>query len=969
MTDYKPGQKWISNAEPELGMGQVMSIRDRLVSLYFDLSGEQRTYSRNEAPLTRVRFSRGDRIATRNDVVLTVTSVNDRNGIFVYHGDYNGTNTAVVETELDPNVRFNKPGERLFTQQLDDNAWYVLRYRTLAATAALATASSRGLYGPRVSLIPHQLYIACEVGRRFAPRVLLADEVGLGKTIEAGLIIHQQLTTGRASRILIIVPPALTFQWFVELIRKFNLQFTVLDEERCQQIESDNAPLFPGETGPDEAGELSNPFEAQQTMLCSLELFENNPRRLTQALEAEWDLVAVDEAHHLGWRPGAPSLQYQIIEAISGVASGLLLLTATPEQLGRAGHFARLRLLDPGRFHDYDQFIAEEARYEAIASEVQQLLEGAVPEQNAAREHILEMTGIGGEDDQDIISRLLDRHGTGRVLFRNVRSSVGGFPTRSVTGYPLPCPVAYSPGQFFPELGQPDWADVDPRIPWLIERLNNTAEKHLVICAHQEVAIELDRRISERTTIRSAVFHEGMDLVARDRAANYFSETERGADVLVCSEIGSEGRNFQFASHLVLFDLPPAPDLLEQRIGRLDRIGQSSDVMIHVPYLQGTRQAALFKWMHEGMNLFDEPNPVAQAIFDDLAPQFAEAAAGTYVVDDTSDKKSDKKSGKKSEEAIDPFQAFIDKTHQRNQAQRKVVSQGRDRLLELNSHRPDIAREIVSDIMANEGGDRLANYMESSFDLFGLESEPLGDNVLHIRPTESMQRNAAVSVETAEHFHYPEIPEDGIRITFDRDTGLTREDVAFLTWESPLVRQAIDLVLSDVTGNSSAIAIRHPELKPGTLLLETLHVVDCVAPTRLEIERYMPPAILRCLITPTLNNVAEKVPFQSFTDRQIKVPLGTLQKIVEGQKPGIKSMLDAAEAQSASFLAGEKDSAGERIRQGLDAEIERLQALSMINPAIRPEEIEHLRSIRGLIHEVTANAAMRLEAVRVIVTG
>ena len=85
------------------------------------------------------------------------------------------------------------------------------------------------LFGPRVALIPHQLYISHEVASRFSPRVLLADEVGLGKTIEAGLIVHQQLQTGRASRVLIIVPKALTFQWFVEMIRRFNLQLTILD--------------------------------------------------------------------------------------------------------------------------------------------------------------------------------------------------------------------------------------------------------------------------------------------------------------------------------------------------------------------------------------------------------------------------------------------------------------------------------------------------------------------------------------------------------------------------------------------------------------------------------------------------------------------------------------------------------------------------------------------------------------------
>ena len=96
--------------------------------------------------------------------------------------------------------------------------------------------------------------------------------------------------------------------------------------------------------------------------------------------------------------------------------------------------------------------------------------------------------------------------------------------------------------------------------------------------------------------IRCAAFYEGLSIIERDRAAAYFADTEGGAQVLVCSEIGSEGRNFQFAHHLVLFDLPLNPDLLEQRIGRLDRIGQTEIINIHVPYLEQSAQAVLFNW-------------------------------------------------------------------------------------------------------------------------------------------------------------------------------------------------------------------------------------------------------------------------------------------------------------------------------------------------------------------------------------
>ena len=312
MTDFKPGQKWISSAEPELGIGQIVTVEHRLITMNFDLIDEIRTYARDQAPLTRVKFNVGDIIRTANDLEMEVSQVSDQDGILVYHGEYQGTSTAIIETELDPSISFSKPEERLFSLQIDDNRWFNLRYQTLQHKARLATSSIKGLLGPRVSLIPHQFFIAHEVAARYAPRVLLADEVGLGKTIEAGLIIHQQLMTGRSRRVMIIVPPALNFQWFVEMIRRFNLQFTLLDEERCKDIEADNRPEHE-----DDSSDLDNPFDAQQLVLCSLDLFLDNPKRLEQAAATDWDLVVIDEAHHLEWQDGKPGEDYTAVEQLS----------------------------------------------------------------------------------------------------------------------------------------------------------------------------------------------------------------------------------------------------------------------------------------------------------------------------------------------------------------------------------------------------------------------------------------------------------------------------------------------------------------------------------------------------------------------------------------------------------------------------------------------------------------------------
>ncbi|MBT7540866.1 MAG: RNA polymerase-associated protein RapA, partial [Gammaproteobacteria bacterium] len=485
MSEFNIGQKWISNAEPELGMGEIINADFRSVLIYYSRAGEERTYASMQAPLTRVKFAIGDEISDGSGQTLTITEVATESGLYLYRGDIDGKQAVIAESDLNPNLQFSKPEDRLFTHQFDPNDRFNLRYQTLMHQAALSSADARGLYGPRVSLIPHQLYIANEVASRFAPRVLLADEVGLGKTIEAGAIIHQQLTTHRARRVLIVVPAALTFQWFVEMIRRFNLHFTVMDEERCQNIVADNTaasdlsetdePLTETLTAPD-LEDRFNPFEAHQLMLCSLDLFLDNPTRLEQAAATDWDLMVVDEAHHLSWTPADASPEYLIVELLGMVSKGLLLLTATPEQLGRAGHFARLRLLDPTRYHDYDAFLAEESKFEMIADNLDLLRNASTKddEKTKATSEILSILSIEEHEQDksltadDLTNMVLDRHGTGRVLFRNVRKSVKGFPNRVLKTYPLESPEIYR--QFttpYPETSVRQWTKIDPRIAWL----------------------------------------------------------------------------------------------------------------------------------------------------------------------------------------------------------------------------------------------------------------------------------------------------------------------------------------------------------------------------------------------------------------------------------------------------------------------------------------------------------------------
>lgn len=425
------GQRWISDTESDLGLGTVVALDARTVTLMFAASEENRVYARSDAPVTRVTFNSGDVIDCQEGWSLKVDQVLEDQGLFTYIGTREDTGEEEVvlrEIMLSNQIRFNKPQDKLFAGQIDRMDNFVLRYRALLNQYEQHKSPMRGLCGMRAGLIPHQLYIAHEVGRRHAPRVLLADEVGLGKTIEAGMIIHQQVLAGRAERILIVVPETLQHQWLVEMMRRFNLHFSIFDEERCVESYADS----------------ENPFDTQQYVLCSLDFLRKSRKRFEQALEGEWDLLVVDEAHHLEWSPEKPSREYQVIEGLAENTPGVLLLTATPEQLGRESHFARLRLLDSDRFFDYEEFVKEEEQYAPVADSVSALFSGHKLE-NDAKNQITELLSeqdveplfriIESNSDeeekaaarQELIDNLMDRHGTGRVLFRNTRAAIKGF--------------------------------------------------------------------------------------------------------------------------------------------------------------------------------------------------------------------------------------------------------------------------------------------------------------------------------------------------------------------------------------------------------------------------------------------------------------------------------------------------------------------------------------------------------------
>jgi ATP-dependent helicase HepA len=230
------GQRCMSEREPELGLGVVSRVdrAARRVGVEFPGVGEQRLYALGTSVLKRVQFRVGESVSVKTGLAFVISAVEEDAGLLVYVG---AAGERVREQEVSSVMSVSLPQERLLAGQVDPGEVFDLRYRALRAQAKIRQSDVRGFLGGRLELLPHQFYILQQVALRQVPRVLLADEVGLGKTIEACLILQRLLAVGRARRILILVPESLTHQWFVELLRRFNLWFSIYDEARCTACE------------------------------------------------------------------------------------------------------------------------------------------------------------------------------------------------------------------------------------------------------------------------------------------------------------------------------------------------------------------------------------------------------------------------------------------------------------------------------------------------------------------------------------------------------------------------------------------------------------------------------------------------------------------------------------------------------------------------------------------------------------
>jgi ATP-dependent helicase HepA len=939
MGEFLLNQRYTSSGEPELGVGIVTEVSKGKVRISFPASGEVRLYSIESAPLLRTIFKPGHTVVDQQGQSMVIEDVKIQDGLFMYFG----ANRALPEAELGEVSNSYTVDDRLFAGDVDSPEMFALRRETLDHDYQRRISPVHGFVGGKVDLIPHQLYIAHEVSSRFAPRVLLSDQVGLGKTIEACLILHRLLVTGRISRVLILVPESLVHQWFVEVLRKFNLWFNIFDEKRCASLEKG---------APD-----GNPFLDDQLVICSIEFLAGSEKRTKQAVSANWDMLVVDEAHHLEWSVAEASPEYSIVDLLSRVAKGLLLLTATPEQLGVESHFARLRLLDPNRYANFQDFVNESEGNKDIAAIVVKLSAGkglksketTLLESLFSKERIALLAQKDEGTTHQLIEDLLDQHGPGRVLFRNTRLAMSGFPKRIAQLIPLSEPSNHPlwidrlRNEFSHDMEkdsessseQEFWFDEDPRVKWLVGKMEQLdPAKILLICTSKEKVLALESALSKFPEFTASVFHEDLTLVQRDRNAAWFAEAD-GAQILICSEIGSEGRNFQFAHHLVLFDMPFHPELLEQRIGRLDRIGQKKDITIYIPYLIGSPQELLVRWFHEGLNAFNanlEGGNMISKLFSNRLLTISKKAS--------------------SKDAKPELEALITETADYQKVLKKNLAEGRDSMLEMNSFRPKVADHLIQQIRAEDTDPTLENYLTKVFRHFDIEMEDLAARTYLLHP-------ASFSAST-----FPAIPREGVQVTFDRPRALSREDVSFITWDHPMATGAIDKVLSSTMGTASCGLIRGSG-KPG-LVLELIFVLETSGKQRIDIDRFLPHTPLRIVVDHTGEEVTDSY---SVAMLNKSVVLGKMDSLLDNDafvETMLPDMISSATEIAEKMGEQEIEKGLERMKRTLDHEINRLTALQKKNKDIRPDEIQAAVEERNALSALIQKARVRLDAVQLI---
>jgi ATP-dependent helicase HepA len=856
MATLVPGQKVRYLPQPEWGIGHLMALEEngtRAQVLFPARQGGPVFVSTRNNALQPTVLKPGDVAITSKAIKVTITGeVEGGRGLrrYTFKTD-EGEEDELPESELHALPPRPDSLSLLREGRVADAKNFLLRRTALVLDDERRCDALGALLASRVMVKPHQVGVVQRVLTSHRPRFVLADEVGLGKTIEAGMIFSALRLSGLARRVLVVAPSHLTVQWLVELFHKFNHLFTLMDAERYEKSL---------EAVPDQS-----PWARFDFVVTSLELLSRNEKMAKEAgsVEARWDLVIIDEAHHLKGQKA-----FAAAKALAKNTWGLLLLTATPMQLDPEEYHALLSLIDEQAAPTVKDFVDRMKRQDALSSAVRALLDG-----KKTREALKELADKFPNDDvlkgerpsEVVLEHLAETYSLSDKLVRNRRAEVGGFSSRKLHRHPVKQDkgekearetaiealakhggvkgaalsgllrrLESSPAAFLSATETVKaLADTKVSLPtrdgkyqaflsvlqdiWAKEK----TAKVLVFTESRDTLEAVQARLREDGT-EALAYHGDLPLVERDRQVARFRDPD-GPRVLLCTEVGGEGRNFQFSHHLVNYDLPWSPAVMEQRIGRLDRIGQTRPVEIHVFDVPGTLSADVLELLDSAVGVFGETVGGLDAVLEEVEPRLTELALA-----------------KPKERA-----AYLKELSAAVSKAREQVKKAYDPLLDLRSFDKEAVKALVS--RAQTRVDIEADEDESLEDGLWAVARDL-DERLEETVTE-LALKVGIGVDTdqqvdafqcAMHFGHALNVEalPGLDITkertvlgtFWRDTAVEQEEIEYFATGHPIVESLFGFLRDGPFGRNGA---RYLEMR-GPLKHRGIEIVFHLAPPEAE---------------------------------------------------------------------------------------------------------------------------------------
>ena len=884
---------------PHVGFGVVSEIGNRRVIVQWDSTDEGSTqFSSDDNSLLRVDLSQGP------------VSRDSTSELVVIQGALNGTTppawdclifpdsggpprqTNILEADLRPKPAHD-PVSRIMSDKIGATNRYLLRQVTSHYLNRHLHDDLVSLGQSQVDIQPHQVSAVHTVTQNYPHRYLLCDETGLGKTIEAGMVIKELRARGAARRVLIICPANLVGQWQFEMRSKFNEEFAVLDGKVVQYLR--NSEGYDG-----------NPFAHRDydSVICSSS-WVTRPEWNELCVEAQWDLVVVDEAHHARRYPdGQTTLLFDLVQELVGGqhsrSRGALFLTATPMQLDPLELYGLVELLDPTLFSSEEDFTSHRSRMRGLSDLVERLSDGGIFGADSVPDHAVEeIAGWLGETLNEVRERLASdesglqnttrllsaQHRLSEIMIRNRKAHIGGFMPRSANRWPVNMTVlernaldaiedyvnygyriaeerqdtvigflmvtfqklaasshaailaslnrrkgrlkqAASVAEPWLETSEPEEmldedyssadlagnsafsgfsGDSEAEIAFLnrairaLEALGDTDSKAQAFVTqvrdifardeHEKVLVftqsretqNLIARLSEARGWGIQLFHGQLSRGEKDEAISQFQRKD-GPQILISTEAGAEGRNLQFCRWLVNYDLPWNPMRVEQRIGRLDRIGQTNTVMIGNLFVADSIEERVLDVLEKRIHVFEQTVGGLDEILGGAETDIRRIMA---LADDRRDK---------------AIEDFAQQHEYRRQQAIKAGGMLGDFIMDTKSFKREIVERITGQ-KASISRDDLVRFMLRLVQDVGTYVKKIEDNTFSLRFQGQFHDRYRKEL-------FPGSPD--VTAVLSRDAFRTVTGDTFLALGHPIIDRIVDLVTADdYEGNAGTRIIQN----------------------------------------------------------------------------------------------------------------------------------------------------------------